>query len=142
SMHMVCEALGMALPGSTPIAANSQRMMAFVHEAGARIVQMVWDDLKPRDILSPQAFANAVKVILSVGGSVNTVKHLQAVATEGECNIDVYQLFEQYANKVPVLSAVRPIGDRLIEEFEAAGGCRALMKQLEPLLDTDALTVT
>src|SRR5690606_31577243 len=60
SMHIVCEALGMALPGSTPIAANSERMMAFVREAGARIVQMVWDDLKPRDILTPGAFANAV----------------------------------------------------------------------------------
>lgn len=142
SMHMVCEALGMALPGSTPVAANSERMFHFVREAGKRIVQMVWDDLKPRDILTPEAFANAVRVVLSVGGSVNTVKHMQAVATEGGCNVDVYALFEQFSAQVPVLSEVRPIGERLIEEFEAAGGCRALMKQLEPLLDTAALTVT
>ncbi len=142
SMHMVCEALGMALPGSTPVAANSERMFAFVRAAGKRIVEMVWDDLKPRDILTPEAFANAVRVVLSVGGSVNTLKHLQAVATEGKCNVDVYAMFEQSADKVPVLSQVRPIGERLIEEFEAAGGCRALMKQLETLLNTEALTVT
>ena len=56
SMHIVCEALGMALPGSAPVAANSAKMMADVRAAGARIVQMVWDDLKPRDILTPRRF--------------------------------------------------------------------------------------
>ncbi|MBU4611837.1 dihydroxy-acid dehydratase [Achromobacter sp. GG226] len=142
SMHMVCEALGMALPGSTPVAANSAAMMDTVRRAGARIVQMVWDDLKPRDILSPGAFANAVRVILAVGGSVNTVKHMQAVATEAGSEVDIYRLFETCAAEVPVLSAVRPVGEEVIEAFEAAGGCRALMKQLEPLLDTDAFTVT
>ncbi len=142
SMHMVCEALGLALPGSTPVAANSAAMMATVRAAGARIVQMVWDDLKPRDILSPDAFANAVRVVLAVGGSVNTVKHMQAVATEAGSDVDIYRLFEDCAAQVPVLSAVRPVGEEVIEAFEAAGGCRALMKQLEPLLGTGALTVT
>lgn len=142
SMHIVCEALGMALPGSAPVAALSAKMMADVRAAGARIVQMVWDDLKPRDILTPGAFANAVKAILSVGGSLNCVKHLQAVATEAGNGVDVYGLFERHGPEVPVLAGVRPIGDRFIEEFEAAGGCRGLMKQLEPLLDTGALTAT
>ncbi len=142
SMHIVCEALGMALPGSTPVAANSPKMMQFVREAGARIVQMVWDDLKPRDVMTPGAFANAVHAILAVGGSINTVKHMQAVATEGGCKADIYGLFEKFANETPVLAGVRPVGERTIEEFEAAGGCRALMKQLEPMLDGDALTVT
>lgn len=142
SMHIVCEALGMALPGSAPVAAMSEKMMDDVRAAGARIVQMVWDDLKPRQILTPGAFANAVRAVLSVGGSVNCVKHLQAVATEGNVAVDVYGLFERFAAEVPVLSALRPVGDRFIEEFEAAGGCRALMKQLEPMLDREALTVT
>ena len=142
SMHIVCEALGMALPGSAPVAAMSAKMMDDVRAAGARIVQMVWDDLKPRDILTPGAFANAVRAVLAVGGSVNCVKHLQAIATEGEVDADVYGMFERFADKVPVLSALRPIGDRFIEEFEAAGACRALLKQLEPLLDRQALTVT
>lgn len=142
SMHIVCEALGMALPGSAPVAALSAKMMADVRAAGARIVQMVWDDLKPRQIMTPGAFANAVKAVLAVGGSVNCVKHLQATATEGEVDADVYGMFERFADEVPVLAALRPVGERFIEEFEAAGACRALMKQLEPLLDTSALTVT
>lgn len=142
SMHIVCEALGLALPGSAPVAALSPKMMADVRAAGTRIVQMVLDDLKPRDILTRGAFVNAVRAVLSIGGSLNTAKHLQAVATEGECGVDVYGLFESLGPTTPVLAGVRPIGSDSIETFEAAGGCRALMKQLEPLLDTGAFTVT
>jgi dihydroxy-acid dehydratase len=142
SMHIVCEALGMALPGSAPVAALSRKMMADVRAAGERIVQMVWDDVKPRDILTPGAFANAVRCVLAIGGSLNTVKHLQAVATEGQCEVDVYHLFETLGPQTPVLAGVRPIGEHTIEEFEAAGGARALMKQLESLLDTSVPTVT
>ena len=142
SMHIATEALGMALPGSTPVAANSDAMWATVRAAGARIVQMVWDDLKPRDILTPGAFANAVRAVLAVGGSVNCIKHLQAVASEARCAVDVYGLFESLADAVPVLAGVRPVGEHTIEAFEAAGGCRAVMKQLEPLLDRETITVT
>jgi dihydroxy-acid dehydratase len=142
SMHIVAEALGMALPGSTPVAANSEAMWATVRAAGARTVDMVWDDLRPRDILGPGAFANAVRAVLAVGGSVNCIKHLQAVATEAHCGADIYGLFEKLADETPVLAGVRPVGEHFIEDFEAAGGCRAVMKQLEPLLDRDALTVT
>jgi len=142
SMHIVCEALGLALPGSAPVAALSPKMMTDVRAAGERIVQMVWDDLRPSAILTPGAFANAVRAVLAVGGSVNCVKHLQAVAAEGGVDVDVYALFERLADEVPVLSALRPIGDRLIEEFEAAGGARGLLRQLLPLLDREARTVT
>jgi dihydroxy-acid dehydratase len=117
-------------------------MLDFARESGRRIVQMVWDDLKPRDILTPQAFRNAVRTVLAVGGSINCVKHLQAISAEGECGVDVYALFEQLAFEVPVLAAVRPIGPRTIEEFEAAGGTRGLLKQLESMLDRDAITAT
>jgi dihydroxy-acid dehydratase len=142
SMHIVCEALGMALPGSAPVAAMSERMMADVRRAGARIVQMVWEDLRPRAILTPGAFANAVRAVLAVGGSVNCVKHLQAVATEAGLDLDVYRLFEELGAEVPVLAGVRPVGVHSIEQFEAAGGCQAVLKQLVPQLDTRVLTVT
>jgi len=142
SMHIVCEALGMALPGTTPVAANSPPMFEAVRQAGQRIVQMVQDDLKPRDIMTAGAFANAVRAILSVGGSINCIKHLQAIATESECDVDVYDLFNRLGQDTPVLSAIRPVGDRFIEEYEAAGGARATLKQLEPLLDLEAMTVT
>ncbi|MBT9486974.1 MAG: dihydroxy-acid dehydratase [Rubrivivax sp.] len=142
SMHVACEALGMALPGTTPVAANSDAMFAAARRSGARIVAMVEENLLPRQILTPGAFRNAVSAVLAVGGSVNCIKHLQAVATEACCGADVYGLFETLGDQVPVLAAVRPVGERFIEEFEAAGGCRAVMKQLEPWLDRDALTVS
>jgi dihydroxy-acid dehydratase len=142
TMHIVCEALGMALPGSAPVAALSAKMFADARAAGERIVQMVWDDLKPRQILGAGAFANAVRAVLAIGGSLNAVKHLQAVATEAGSEVDVYGLFERFGPVTPVLAGIRPIGDRFIEEFEAAGGARALMKQMATLLDADAMTVT
>jgi dihydroxy-acid dehydratase len=142
TMHLACEALGMALPGSTPVRANSEPMWRAVAEAAERIVTMAVENLKPRDVLTPAAFRNAVTAILSVSGSINSVKHLQAVAAEAECGVDVYRLFEQLADQVPLLTAIRPNGETPIEEFEDAGGTRALMKQLEDLLDGGALTVT
>jgi dihydroxy-acid dehydratase len=110
--------------------------------AARRIVDMVREDLKPRDILKRGAFRNAVAAVLAVSGSINCIKHLQATATEAGVKVDVFRLFNELGRKVPVLSAVRPNGDDSIENFEAAGGARALLKQLEPLLDTKALTVT
>jgi dihydroxy-acid dehydratase len=142
TMHMACEALGMALPGSTPVRANAARMWDAVERASARIVAMVGENLRPRDILTPDAFANAVITILSVSGSINSVKHLQAVAAEAECDVDVYRLFERLADAVPLLTAIRPNGEHSIEELEDAGGCRAVMKQLEGLLHTGAMTLT
>ncbi len=142
TMHLACEALGMALPGSTPVRANSEPMWRAVDRAAARIVEMVAEDLKPRDIMTPAAFRNAVTAILSVSGSINSVKHLQAVAAEAECDVDVYRLFERLADDVPLLTAIRPNGETPIEEFEDAGGTRAIMKQLEKLLHGDALTIT
>ena len=142
SMHVVCEALGMSLPGSAPVLANSPRMIAKARESGKRIVEMVLEDLKPRDILTPGAFANAVAAVLSVSGSINCIKHLQATAVEAGVDVDVFKLFNELGERVPVLSAVRPNGADSIEDFEAAGGARALLKQLAPLLDQSALTVT
>ncbi|MEH7114709.1 dihydroxy-acid dehydratase [Neobacillus niacini] len=142
TMHVVCEALGMSLPGSTPVLANSPKMWEVVRQAGERIVEMVWEDLKPRDILTSEAFSNAVMTVLSVSGSINAVKHLQAVAIESQCNLDVYKLFEEYQDKIPLLSAVRPNGEYTVEEFDTAGGAIGLMKQLEKFLYTSAKTVT
>jgi dihydroxy-acid dehydratase len=142
SMHIVCEALGMALPGCAPVLANSPKMFDFARRSGRRIVEMVWDDLKPRDILTPGAFRNAAAAVLAVSGSINCIKHLQATAIESGVDVDVFQLFNDLGEDVPVLSAVSPNGSDTIEAFEAAGGGRALMKQLESRLDLDALTVT
>jgi dihydroxy-acid dehydratase len=142
SMHVVCEALGMSLPGSAPVLANSPNMIDSARRSGRRIVEMVREDLKPRDILTPGAFHNAVAAVLSVSGSINCVKHLQATAVEAGLDLDIFALFNELGARIPVLSAVRPNGEHTIEEFEAAGGARALLKQLAPLLQLEVLTAT
>jgi dihydroxy-acid dehydratase len=141
SMHIAAEVLGMALPGSTPTLAGSPKLWRCVAEAGRRIVGLVAEDVRPRDILTAGAFRNAVTAMLAVSGSVNTLKHLQAVAVEAGCGVDVYALFEELAPEVPLLSAVKPNGERRIDEFEAAGGALGLMHQLRPMLDTSRHTV-
>jgi dihydroxy-acid dehydratase len=103
---------------------------------------MVWEDIRPRDILTAGAFANAAMATLAVCGSINCVKHLQAIATEAEVDVGVYQLFADYADKIPLLAAIRPNGEGLIEDLERAGGARAVLKRLERFLDLDAMTVT
>jgi dihydroxy-acid dehydratase len=142
TLHAACEALGMSLPGSTPILANSDRMWEFVEQAGKRIVAMVDEDLKPRDILNLEAFENAVMVMLCVSGSINSAKHLAAIAQEAGCDIDVYKLYEKYADVIPLLTAVRPNGAATTEAFEAAGGTAGVMKQLTQFMKTDARTIT
>jgi dihydroxy-acid dehydratase len=141
SMHIAAEALGMALPGSTPVRAGSPKMWQTVADAGARIVELVGQDVKPRHILTAGAFRNAVTAILAISGSVNCIKHLQAVAVEAGCGTDVYALFEELAPQVPLLTAVKPNGDRRIDEFEEAGGALGLLYQLMPLLDLSQPTV-
>lgn len=142
SMHIVCEALGLALPGTTPVAANSPAMFDAARRAGGRIVEMVLQDLRPRQILTPDAFANAVRAVLAVGASINCIKHLQAVAAEAQCEVDIYELFHRLSVQTPVVAAVRPVGSHTIEQFEAAGGAQGVLRQLRPLLATQALTVT
>ncbi len=142
SMHVVCEALGMTPPGSAPVEANSPKMLAFARASGRRIVEMVQEDLKPRDIITAGAIRNAVMMVLALSGSINCVKHLQAIATEAEVEVDVYGLFSELADKVPLLAAVRPNGETLIEEFDAAGGARGVMQRLQNLLDLGARSVS
>lgn len=142
TMHVLAEALGMTLPGNAPVRAGSERMFDFARAAGGRIVDMVTGDLRPRDVLTPAAFANAVEVDLAVGGSVNSVRHLAAVATEAELDLDLTKLFEERAADASLICAVRPNGPRSMDDFEAAGGVRGVMKQLTRRLDTDAMTAS
>lgn len=142
TMHIMAEAIGMTLPGSAPVAASSARMRELAREAGRRVVAMVDEDLRPRTIMTPPAFANAIAVGLAVSGSINMLRHLQAVASEGEIDVDVYDLIRTLGSKVPLLCAIKPNGSGRIEDLDAAGGARAVMKRLEPLLHGDVMTVT
>jgi len=141
SMHLAAEALGMALPGSTPCMAGGDLMWDAVARAGRRILDLVAAGTRPRAILTRPAFRNAVVAILAVAGSVNCLKHLQAIAVEAGCDVDVYALFEELAPHVPLLADVKPNGSTQVTEFDAAGGTLGLLRQLAPLLDLSALTI-
>lgn len=148
TMHIMAEALGMALPGSAPVAARSAKMQELARAAGRRIVSLVDEDLRPKDIMTPAAFGNAIRVGLAVSGSINLLRHLQAVATEGDIDVDVFALMDELGRSsggsagTPLLCAIKPNGPGRIEQLEAAGGAAAVMKQLEPLLDGSTRTVT
>ena len=141
TMHSVVEALGMCLPGHAPVRGNSPKMQANARAAARRIVEMVREDLKPRQIMTEGAFRNAIATVLAVSGSINAIKHLQATAVEAENGLDIFQMWEEMSD-VPVISAVRPTGEVRIEQFEDAGGARAVLKRLESRIDTSALTCT
>lgn len=138
SMHIMAEALGMTLPGSAPIAAESAEMYALARVSGARIVDMVRDGIRPRGIMTPEAFYNACVVALSVSTSINVMRHLQAVAEEGRIPVNVYDVFSQLDGRVPLLCAIKPNGPGRIEDLDEAGGVQALMQRLEPLLEGSA----
>ncbi|MDM8167576.1 dihydroxy-acid dehydratase [Roseovarius sp.] len=135
SMHIMSEALGMTLPGSAPIAAESERMYERARAAGRRIVEMVDEDLRPSAILTPEAFRNAAAVAMALSTSINVMRHLQAVAEEGQVPVDIYDVFAGLDGKVPVLCAIKPNGDGRIEDLDAAGGTLAVMSRLRGLLD-------
>src|SRR5690606_6475741 len=110
--------------GSAPVRANSDKMFRAARDAGRRIVEMVAEDLTPRKIMTEGSFRNAAAMVLAVSGSINAIKHLQATATEGGLDLDLYALWDEMGRKVPTMSAVRPNGDIRIEQFEDAGGAR------------------
>jgi dihydroxy-acid dehydratase len=141
TMTSATEALGLTLPGAASIPAPDARHAAMATLTGKRIVQMVWDDLKPSDILSDAAFHNAVTTVLALGGSTNAIVHLLAMARRAGAKLDL-DAFDQLARRTPLLANIRPSGKYLMEDFYYAGGLRGLLGNLRDLLQLDARTVT
>ena len=102
---------------------------------GRRVVEMVWEDLKPRDILTPAAFDNAIAVLMALGGSTNAIVHLVAMAGRAGIRLDLEPLRRRSSRRVPLLANLRPSGKCLMEDFYYAGGLRALLAELEDRLD-------
>ena len=140
TMTALAEAMGMTLPGASSIPAADSNHPRMAISCGNRIVDMVWEDLKPQDILTREAFENAITVDMAIAGSTNAIIHLVALA--GRCGIKLdLELFDQISHKVPVLANIRPSGAYLMEDFFYAGGLRALMSQISDLLHLKAQTV-
>jgi dihydroxy-acid dehydratase len=141
-MHCMTEALGMALPGTTPIRAGSERLDKVLSLAGRQILDLVEGDIRPRQILTCEAVTNAVRIAIAIGCSVNTVRHLTAIAFEAHLNLDVVDLFERECVSLPQITKIRPNGPDRIEQFDAAGGVRAVQERMKERLELSVLTVT
>src|SRR5919106_5473202 len=140
TMTSAAEALGLTLPGAASIPAADSRHASMATLTGKRIVDMVWEDVKPSDLLTDAAFTNAVTVVMALGGSTNSVIHLVAMA--GRAGVDLsLDDFDAVARRTPVLANIRPSGAHLMADFHDAGGLRALMAELGDLLDLEARTV-
>ena len=129
TMTSAAEALGMTLPGAASIPAADSRHSVMATRTGKRIVEMVWDDLKPSDLVTEDAIHNAVSAVLAIGGSTNAVVHLIALARRAGLKLDM-EAFDRVARETPLLANIRPSGAYLMEDFFYAGGLPAVLKQL------------
>ena len=141
TMMSLAESLGFSLPGAASIPAPDSNHAKMATLTGKRIVDMVWEDLKPRDFLSKESFDNAIVTLLAMGGSTNALIHLVAMAGRAGIKLPLDR-FNDFSAKVPLLANVRPSGEKyLMEDFYYAGGLRALLAQLKDLLVLSCKTV-
>jgi dihydroxy-acid dehydratase len=143
TMNSLAEALGMSLPGSAAIPAPYRDRQECAWATGKRIVEMVREDLKPSDILTRDAFLNAIAVNTAIGGSTNAPIHLAAIARHMGVELDIRD-WQEHGLDVPLLVNVQPAGEYLGEDYYRAGGVPAVVNQLmtRGLIHEDAQTVT
>jgi len=141
TMTSVVEALGLTLPGAASIPAADSAHARLASDCGRRIVDLVWQGTKLEDIVTRASFLNAVTVLMALGGSTNAVIHLIAMA--GRLRVPLaLEDFDAISRRTPVLANLRPSGKYLMEDFYYAGGLRALMRELAPMLDLSCSTVS
>ncbi len=141
TMTSLTEVLGFSLPGASSIPAVDSNHPKMANCSGRRIVEMVWEGLKPRDILSDASFNNAIAAVFALGGSTNAVIHLVALAGRAGIKLGLDR-FDQFSRKTPMLANVRPSGKYLMEDFYYAGGLPALLRAMAPHLELGCLTIT
>ncbi|MGH9609474.1 MAG: L-arabinonate dehydratase [Bryobacteraceae bacterium] len=140
TMTALAESLGMTLPGASSIPAPDSNHVRMSLNCGERIVEMIWEDLKPSDILAREAFENAITADMALAGSTNAIIHLVAMAGRRGIDLDL-QVFDRISARVPVLANIRPSGAFLMEDFYYAGGLRALLAEIRDLLHLECITV-
>ena len=141
TMNSLMEALGMALSGNGAIPAADSRRLRLATAAGRQIVQLVARDIRPSQILTAEAFDNAITLLHALGGSTNAIVHLPAIA--GRAGVDLpLSRFDEISRRSPLIANMRPTGQYQMEDLFYAGGIPAVLKQLLPLLHGDALSVT
>jgi L-arabonate dehydrase len=141
TMACVTEALGLTLPGAAAIPAVDSRRSQVAEAAGRQIVELVARDIRPSDIVTADAFENAIRTLHAISGSTNAIIHLIAYA--GRVGVQLpLALFDELSDSTPWLVNLKPAGERLMEDFYYAGGLPAVLEQIRDLLHLDALTVT
>jgi dihydroxy-acid dehydratase len=142
TMNSLCEALGMSLPGSAAIPAPYRDRQEVAYLTGKRIVEMVAEDLKPSDIMTRDAFLNAIRVNSAIGGSTNAPIHLTAISRHIGVDVPV-ETWQEHGLDIPLLVNLQPAGEYLGEDFYRAGGVPAVVSQLidQGLILEDAMTV-
>jgi dihydroxy-acid dehydratase len=140
TMTSAAEALGFTLPGFSSIPAVDSRHAQHASLTGRRIVEMVWEDLKPSDLLTEGSFDNAITTVLALAGSTNAMVHLIALARRAGFNLTLDR-FDELARRTPVLANIRPAGEFLMEDFYYAGGLPAMLTELSELIDGAQMTV-
>ena len=143
SMNCLCEVLGIALPGNGTIPAVYAERVRLAKKAGMQVMEMVAKDIKPRDIMTREAFENALTLDMALGCSTNSMLHLPAIAHEAGITITM-DMAQEVSDRTPNLCKLSPAGDSFIEDLYAAGGVPAVMKELDKkhLLHTELMTVT
>jgi dihydroxy-acid dehydratase len=139
TMTSAVEALGLMLPGASSIPAADSAHARMASASGRRIVEMVWDDLTPRKILTTPAFENSVTASMALGGSTNAIIHLIAMAGRAGATLDLDR-FDALSRRTPLIGNIRPSGQFLMEDFFYAGGLRGALSRLRDLLHTDCIT--
>ncbi|MCB1510194.1 MAG: dihydroxy-acid dehydratase, partial [Hyphomicrobiaceae bacterium] len=142
TMAAIAEALGMTLPGTAAIPAVHADRLRAAEASGAEAVRLARGNLTPRSIVTEKSLENAMRVLLALGGSTNGVIHLAAIAGRAGIKFDLRKLNE-LSDTTPVLAAVKPIGTEFyMEDFFAAGGVGAVLRELKPLLNLECMTIT
>lgn len=142
TMACLTETMGMSLPGCATAHAVSDKKVEIARASAKKIFTLLENDIKPSDILTQEAFENAIKVDLALGGSTNTTLHIPAIANEVD-GVDVtIDLFDKLSHEVPYICSIRPGGNNRMIDVENAGGIPAVMKNMESILNTDCITCT
>jgi len=143
SMNCLTEALGLGLPGNGTIPAVDAARIRLAKKAGMKVMELVDEDIKPRQIATPEAFRNAIAVDMALGCSTNTVLHVPAIAREAGITIDL-ELFDEISRRTPHICSLSPGGPHHLEDLNAAGGVHAVLKELVGggLANPDVMTVT
>jgi len=141
TMAVLTEALGLSLPGTAATPGADSRLQRVAFAAGQRVMDLLMDDIRPSQILTEQAFRNAIRILMATGGSTNGVLHLQSIAAELDMDLSP-ALFNEVSKSTPFICGIAPNGPGMMQDLDEAGGVPAVMKELESLLDTDVMTVT